>query len=136
MNPLLIITNLQVYLDIPNLKAICWDFLGFMHHIHGGINLRKHAIIRSCHELLSKIKESSNNLLDSWNFVHRLFACPTHSVVVNQQFPKQNTSGSNPHQRQDQRTFRTCFWNSKNSSLGRRIEFRIEEEEKREKFNS
>ena len=33
----------------------CWVFLGFMHHIQGGITLRKHTYIRSWHELLSKI---------------------------------------------------------------------------------
>ena len=31
-------------------------FLGFIHHIQGGITLRKHTYIRSCHGLLSKIK--------------------------------------------------------------------------------
>ena len=32
VNPLLIITNLQVDLDIPNLKAICTTWLAVHHH--------------------------------------------------------------------------------------------------------
>ena len=32
VNPLLIITNLQVDLDIPNLKAMCTTWLAVHHH--------------------------------------------------------------------------------------------------------
>ena len=83
----------------------CWVFPR-VHATHTRRNNSKETYI---HQIMPWIAFKNLKIVqvtycDSWNLVLLLFTCPSHSVVVNQQYPKQNTSKSNPHQRYEWKT--------------------------------